>query len=610
MRIGSLIGDFCERMPILGRFARKLRPTAFNADDTAPTVNATRQQLAYAKWIDTCEHNLPGDSAIPDTSLANTPGPIVTFLIPILADSVSSLETTLKSLHDQSNGNWEVCVAVAIEQCRTEPIMSELSLLQSRDHRLTFEFTETQNNRGEALNLALSGARGTLAAVIDPADVLLPETTAWLVNALSRHPECDVVYTDEDWIDENNSRIHPYFKSDFNALLLLTQGYLGRLTAYRRTLLEHVGGFRCDLVGAEEYDLSLRCFAATERNKIVHLPKVLYHRRSGSGHPGHLISCDSRASSMRLAANDYLRSQQIDATIEPSPTNPHFLQIQYGLPATLPLVSLIICTRNNETLLRSAVESIVQKTIYTNYEIIIVDNGSTRPITRRYLREIGIHGNITVIRHDAPFNYSQLNNLAIQRAAGELLCLLNDDIEVVTPGWLEEMLMFGLRPEVGAVGARLWYPDGTLQHGGVILGIGPVAAHAHTRLPKGEPGYFGRAILQQEVSAVIAACPLLKRDVFHAVGGLDEALPADFNDVDLCLRIRQAGYSIIWTPYAELVHHESASRGQPDTAAKRRRLKAGIKFMKDRWCATLRIDPYYNPNLSDRTTNFTIRRCT
>jgi GT2 family glycosyltransferase len=203
-----------------------------------------------------------------------------------------------------------------------------------------------------------------------------------------------------------------------------------------------------------------------------------------------------------------------------------------------------------------------------------------------------------VIRDDSPFNYSRLNNAAVGHAEGQILCLLNDDVEVLTPGWLEEMVSFAARPDVGAVGARLWYPDGTLQHGGVIIGIGGVAGHAHPRLPKGDGGYFSRGVLQQELSAVTGACLVLRRSVFEEVGGLDEGIAVAFNDVDLCLRIRAAGYRIIWTPFAELIHHESASRGQEDNPEKIARFNREVRFMLERWGATLDDDPHYNPNLA------------
>jgi GT2 family glycosyltransferase len=269
-------------------------------------------------------------------------------------------------------------------------------------------------------------------------------------------------------------------------------------------------------------------------------------------------------------------------------------------------VSIVICTRDHKSLLQTAIESIHAKTTYPHYEIVVLDNGSRDPATLGYLTAVSSHSGVTVVRDDSPFNYSRLNNTAVRHTRGQVLCLLNDDIEVLTPDWLEEMVSFAVQPYIGAVGARLWYPDGTLQHGGVIVGIGGVAGHAHLRLRRGQPGYFSRGVLQQEMSAVTGACMMVRREVYDEVGGLDEDIAVAFNDVDLCLRIRAAGYCNIWTPFAELIHHESASRGYEDSPEKIDRFQREVRFMQDRWGAVLDNDPYYNPNLSMAAGNYTL----
>ena len=283
-------------------------------------------------------------------------------------------------------------------------------------------------------------------------------------------------------------------------------------------------------------------------------------------------------------------------------------RIRHQLPAVLPLVSIVICTRDHEALLRRAVESIRSLSTYPHYELVIVDNGSRDPQAVAYLASLASQPGIQVIRDDSPFNYSRLNNTAVTHCRGEVLCLLNDDIEVITPNWLEEMVAFAIKPDVGAVGARLWYPDGTLQHGGVIIGAGGVAGHAHLRLPKGSPGYFGRAVLQQELSAVTGACLMVRRTVFAEVGGLDEQIAVAFNDIDFCLRLRGAGYRNIWTPFAELIHHESASRGPEDNPEKIARFQREVRLMHERWGDVLAGDPYYNPNLSMRSGDYSLDR--
>ena len=289
-----------------------------------------------------------------------------------------------------------------------------------------------------------------------------------------------------------------------------------------------------------------------------------------------------------------------------APESPAHHRIKYPRPIESPLVSIVICTRDHEALLRTAVESIRMFSTYPNYELVIVDNGSRDPQAVAYLATLASQPGIQVIRDDSPFNYSRLNNGAVAHCRGDIVCLLNDDIEVVTPDWLEEMVSFAVKPDVGAVGARLWYPDGTLQHGGVIIGAGGVAGHAHLRLPKGSPGYCSRAVLQQELSAVTGACLMIRRKVYQQVGGLDEQIAVAFNDIDFCLRLRAAGYRNIWTPFAELIHHESASRGYEDNPEKIARFQREIRFMQSRWGTTLASDPHYNPNLALRSGDYSI----
>jgi GT2 family glycosyltransferase len=298
------------------------------------------------------------------------------------------------------------------------------------------------------------------------------------------------------------------------------------------------------------------------------------------------------------AVTEHVRRFDHGATVELAPESPIHLRIRHSLPTPAPLVSIVICTRDNKSLLQTAIESIHTKTTYPHYEVVVLDNGSRDSATLDYLASLSFRPRTTVIRDDSLFNYSRLNNTAVRHARGQMLCLLNDDIEVLTPEWLEEMVSFAVQPDIGAVGARLWYPDGTLQHGGVLMGIGGVAGHAHSRLGREQPGYFSRGVLQQELSAVTGACLTVRRQVYDEVGGLDEDIAVAFNDVDLCLRIRAAGYRNIWTPFAELIHHESASRGYEDNPEKLARFRREIRFMQDRWGAALDNDPHYNPNLS------------
>jgi len=303
-------------------------------------------------------------------------------------------------------------------------------------------------------------------------------------------------------------------------------------------------------------------------------------------------------SAAESALNDHLTRKGVAARAEQIPEH-SFYRVRYCLPEQVPSVTLIIPTRNNPYLLRQCIRSIYSKTKYSNYEILVLDNGSDDPETLAYLDTIGKNSYIIVMRDDSPFNYSILNNRAVKAARGKLVGLINDDIEVISSEWLTEMVSIAIQPGVGAVGARLWYPDNTLQHGGVILGMGGIAGHSHKHLPKGNHGYFGRAILQQSFSAVTAACLVVRRSVYLEVGGFEEEnLKVAFGDVDFCLRLHEAGYRNVWTPYAEAYHHESATRGYEDTPEKQARFEVEIQYMQERWGSLLLNDPAYSPNLT------------
>ena len=372
---------------------------------------------------------------------------------------------------------------------------------------------------------------------------------------------------------------------------------ISHLGVYRAELVNQVGGFRVGYEGSQDHDLALRCIEKLSAAQIIHIPRVLYHWRVLPG--GTAYRGDEKpyaAIAGAKAINDHLRRCNIagQAMHEAG----HY-RVQYDIPSPEPLVSLIIPTRNGLHLLRQCVESILSKTSYTRYEILIVDNGSDDAATLDYLQALRQNPRVRVLRDDRPFNYSAINNAAVTQAQGSIIGLINNDIEVISPGWLNEMVSHAVRPEIGCVGARLWFPDGTLQHGGVILGLGGVAGHGHYRLQQGNPGYFGRAQVIQNFSAVTAACLLVRKNIYMQVGGLDEEnLAIAFNDVDFCLRVGKLGYRNLWTPYAELYHHESATRGADDTPEKMALFQKEIKYMQTRWGAVLLTDAAYSPNLA------------
>ena len=525
--------------------------------------------------------------------------------MPVRNTPLAILDKAIRSVLDQAYVNWELCIA---DDASSMPgIRQLLERHAAKDSRIRLRFRDSRGNIAAASNTALEMATGEFIALLDHDDVLPSHALYWVAEAINRHPDARLLYSDEDKIDMKGKRFDPYFKSDFNYELFLAQNMVSHFGVYRRDLICSLGGFRSGFDGSQDYDLALRVVAAIQRTQIVHIPRILYHWRAIAGSVAlSRTEKDFCAPAAWRAVTDHL--QPLGGVVERAPEALMYHRIRHQLPAVLPLVSIVICTRDHEALLRRAVESIRSLSTYPHYELVIVDNGSRDPQAVAYLASLASQPGIQVIRDDSPFNYSRLNNGAVAHCRGEVICLLNDDIEVITPNWLEEMVAFAIKPDVGAVGARLWYPDGTLQHGGVIIGAGGVAGHAHLRLPKGSPGYFGRAVLQQELSAVTGACLMVRRTVFAEVGGLDEQIAVAFNDIDFCLRLRGAGYRNIWTPFAELIHHESASRGLEDSPEKIARFQREVRLMHERWGDVLAGDPYYNPNLSMRSGDYSLDR--
>jgi glycosyltransferase involved in cell wall biosynthesis len=373
--------------------------------------------------------------------------------------------------------------------------------------------------------------------------------------------------------------------------------------------VEKIHGFRLGVEGSQDYDLLLRCLPYVEHQQIVHIPRILYHWRS---HPGSTAqSSGSKSYTQHAGLNalkDYLSMHARDARAELSP-RPNTYRVRWPIPAPEPLVSLLIPTRDRRELVETAISSIIEKSEYQNFEILILDNGSTDPDTLEYFARIPREDSrVRVVPYNHSFNYSAINNHGVTQARGEVIGLINNDIEVISADWLREMLSHAIRPEIGCVGAKLFYSNQTLQHGGVILGICGCAGHSHKHLSPDQPGYVYRAIVVQNLSAVTAACLVMRKCIFEQVGGLDEKnLTIAFNDVDLCLKVREAGYRNLWTPYAELYHHESLSRGHEDTPEKIQRFQSEVNHMKDKWGQKLLHDPFYNPNLTLEREDFSLR---
>jgi GT2 family glycosyltransferase len=400
-----------------------------------------------------------------------------------------------------------------------------------------------------------------------------------------------VVYGDEDAIDPSGAPHDPAFKPDWNPDLLLSQNYIGRACALRRERVREVGGLRPDDEDTRGYDLLLR---ATRSGRVRHVPLVLLHQRDGATEKAFDGGAGVRALQSFLGSS---------ARAGPGPV-PRSFRVRWPLPADPPLVSLVVPTRDQSALLKTMVESVFARTSYRPFELIVVDNQSSEQAAREYLASLSRRAR--VLRYDEPFNFAAVNNFAVAQARGSVLCLLNNDVEIIDEGWLTELVSQALRPEIGAVGARLLYPDRTVQHGGIVLGVGGVAGHAHKHLAESAPGYRGRAQLVQDMTAVTAACLCIRKEIWERVSGFDEGLAIAYNDVDLCLRVSATGLRNLWTPYATLLHHESRSRGTDDVPEKRARFQRETRLIRQRWAGVLAHDPAYSPNLTTEAEDFSL----
>jgi GT2 family glycosyltransferase len=463
---------------------------------------------------------------------------------------------------------------------------------------------------GFAPSVASEFASGDLIVFLSP-DTLLAEDALYEITAeLELHPEAEVIYGDHDWMDDTGMRSAPHFKADFDPDLLLAQNFLEPLTAYRKGLVTRLGPLWEDFDGAEDLALALRATRVTDPARIRHIPAILAHRRQGAGVTSLAAPRLARniESSLR-AVQEYLAATAPGATAEPDPLMPQYRRIRWPLPNPAPLVSVIVPTRDHPALLAQCLSGVLGRTDYPALEVIVVDNDSKEPETLALFDRLqSMDARCRVIQMLGKFNYAKLNNVAARAARGEVLLLLNNDIKVIGREWLQEMVTHAVRPNVGAVGAKLLYADGRIQHAGVVLGTGGnVASHFHYGAPRTHPGYFGSLNLVRSVSAVTGACLALRREVFEAVDGFDETnLSIGYNDVDLCLRIREKGLRIVWTPFSELYHLESASRGADIAPEAMERLRQETAYMKRRWGHVLEADPYYNPNLSLARNDFGI----
>ena len=530
--------------------------------------------------------------------------PLISVAVPAYRTPPGFLEQMILSVKEQTYPHWELCI---VNASRGEDGMEQvLGRYAGGDERIRVKNLEENLGIAGNTNEALVMARGEFVGLLDHDDLLAPQALFRIAEALTADPQADAVYTDEDKVTTDLSEhFQPHFKPDFNLDLLRSNNYITHFFVVRTRLAREAGGFRKEFDGAQDYDFIFRC--TEEAKKVLHVPEVLYHWRTHKA-----STADNPASKMyafeagKRAIEAHLARCGQEGTVSLR-KDLGFYRVEYPVQGE-PLVSILIPNRDQKETLEKCLNSIWEKSTYKNYEILIVENNSSSPEIFNYYREIEKRPGVRILTWKEGFNYSAINNFGEKSAAGDYLLFLNNDVEVINPGWIEELLGNCQRKEVGIVGAKLYYPDDTIQHAGTVIGIGGIAGHAFLNMPRSRTGYLHKASLQMDLSAVTAACMMMKRQVFKQLGGFEERLSVAFNDVDLCLRTVQAGYLVVYNPEVELYHYESKSRGAEDSEEKVRRFQEEIEFMRCRWMDLLKKgDPYYNRNLTLSKWNYSLR---
>ena len=530
--------------------------------------------------------------------------PLISVLLPVYNTDEAWLRKCLDSVLSQIYPHWELCIA---DDASTLPhVRSILEEYRNGDGRVRLVFRETNGHISAASNSALSLAAGDYVALLDHDDELTPDALYEIAALIGRHPETDMIYTDEDKIDTQGRRHSPFFKPDWSPDTFLSLMYTCHLGVYRTALVRKIGGFREGFEGSQDYDLVLRLTERTDR--IRHIPRVLYHWRSIPASSASSFDSKGYAQDAGLrAVREALERRGEDAVAEPVEGLSGRYRARYRLPGR-PLVSIVIPTRDLSALLETCLHSVFERTAYDRFEVIIVDNDSREPETRELFRRWQERepARFRVVPMPIPFNFPALINEGVRKARGDLVLLLNNDIEVVSGDWLAEMAAQAMRPRVGAVGVKLLYRDDTVQHAGVVLGIGGVAGHSHKYLSNDRTGYFDRLRITANYAAVTGACLMVERTKFDDAGGFDEALPVAFNDVDFCIRLLKAGYYNLCLSHPVLYHHESKTRGPEDTVEKQIRFRGEIDLMEARWGELLKNDPFYSPHLTRYREDYSI----
>lgn len=519
--------------------------------------------------------------------------PKISVIVPMYNTPKKFFKELVDSLINQTYNNWELCLADGSQERR-----ASIEKICKKDKRIKYKFIGKNRGISGNSNEALKLVTGDYIALLDHDDILPKFSLFEIVKCINNNPEVEFIYTDEDKFEKlGGKRYDPYFKSDFAPDTLRANNYICHFSIFRRDLMDKLQGFRSECDGAQDYDILLRMTEQT--NQIVHIPKILYHWRvhkSSTAMAGETAKPYAYEAGLK-SIQSHIDRIGLKGKVEHGNTLGTY-KINYEVVGK-PKVSIIIPNKDYVSTLEVCLKSIQKLTTYNNYEIIVVENNSEEKETFEYYKKIDGKDKVKVIYYpEKEFNYSKIINFGVRNSVGDYIVQLNNDTELLTPNWLEEMLGYAQRKDVGAVGAELIYPDKTIQHAGIIIGIGGVAGHVFKNVPYGSHGYFSKDAMVQNLSAVTAACIMTPKSIYEEVGYMDEGFKVAFNDVDFCLKIREKGKLIIYNPYVQFLHYESKSRGFEDTPEKQKRFKSEIDRFQERWYEVLeKGDPYYNINL-------------
>ena len=552
------------------------------------------QNETYQVWI---KYNEPSGTELEEQrAFIFEFKPKISIIMPVYNTDREYLIKAIESVINQTYTNWELCIA---DDASTEIHVKEiLKYYKEKDERIKIIYRTENGHISKASNGALSIAEGDYIALLDHDDELSESALFFVVKEINEHPYAKLIYSDEDKLDFDGSRVLPYFKSDWNPDLFLSQNMINHLGVYKRSVIYEIGGFREGYEGSQDYDMALRFIEKIKYGEIRHIPRILYHWRMTEGSTA--VNVENKLYALiaaRKAIQEHLDRMNIKSEVVEDPLMPMWNRVIYDIDRN-PLVSIIIPTFNGYGILKKCIDGIIKKTSYKNYEVIVVNNNSDDKKTIEYLESINTLNNIKVIDYNKPFNYSAINNFAVKSAKGDVLVLLNNDTEVINNDWLRELVSHALRPEIGAVGAKLLYPDNTIQHAGVVIDKFGGPMHVFLGIHRNDAGYFGRANLLQNYSAVTGACMAVRRKLYEDAGGMDENLLISYNDIDFCIKMIKLGYYNVYTPYAILYHYESKTRGYDDTEEKKSRLKKELDYLINKWGRMFKIDFAYNINLS------------